>query len=382
MIATDLDGGSYLAPLRAGDGALRRYRRSLNLGSAVEAADALAAALSPSLTNPESCRVCAGGTPGEERIGALLSGTRAEVAQLARQWEGLGAALEWFRPVDWSEVEAAVRTLGDQLAALEFPAGAEWRPVPRGGYIALGLLASYLRTPRADLRPEAKYTRTLVLVDDLILTGRRMRRALAEAGDRPVVVAALFAVPAALQALREAETTVLACLYGAEVKELALPPHDRPGNGGYYAARSEHLCLPWNEPERGLWNAETGQWELAWPLLPAAARLRPETPAPTALRQPAARGPRYPNPEVLWVEDGAGITLGRWDTGETYGLREAGASFWRQLVTAGSVEAALASLAAEYAAPIEELARDLDEFATWCEAEGLLLPAGRDPGDG
>lgn len=192
------------------------------------------------------------------------------------------ASTRW--QVEYGEAEALSGRLAQRLREVLSPeemAVAEWRGIPRGGLIVLGMLAYHLDLPRhrlpggsgpggrpdptvdprlppereagsggprgaagasalpdpdsdavaaSDSRPAplaAPPAAPLVLVDDCALSGLRLRQTLealaAEPGgaERTVVVAHLLSAPALRRAVVEGEPRVRACLAGADLADLS-----------------------------------------------------------------------------------------------------------------------------------------------------------------
>lgn len=184
--------------------------------------------------------------------------------------------------LNYPEVERAVQELADRLRAElgdEALATASFVGVPRGGLIVLGMLAYVLglrseQLGRVDGRP-------VVVVDDIVISGNRMLRWLAEHEPRePVLIATLFSAPP-LRRTAVADARVAAVVSARDLTDrspaVGTGEHEswsdrwrsrEPDVKSWFLGQTEHVCFPWNEPDIAVWNPVLERVERAWRLVP------------------------------------------------------------------------------------------------------------------
>ena len=331
--------------------------------------------------------------------------TRERLGQLASQLARVGYAARY---VSYTEAERLTEVLAsrlierygrDELTKLEY------RAIPRGGTIVLGMLAYALDLPahalqvrhdRAAPNPE----RPIVVVDDCILSGMRLKQHLGFPGDRRVILAALFA-PAALGD----RTTVgnrpvdwnsavllddlAPQLYGDGYSTWLDSWTRRLGDSVLWIGQPEHLCFAWSEPESAFVNAATGEVEAGFRLVPPNRCLRARiaqtaaVPGDSADRVQVHRdgpGPLNAPPNVVAAQiGGQRIAVARFagdchdPVDECYLLEESGSDMWTQFITHGTVEQASHNLGSWYDADPAAIAADAEALAEALVEMGLLV---------
>lgn len=320
----------------------------------------------------------------EVRSGHLGDADRARLEELASRvsqerrrllYIGYGQAEE--------ECERLASLLVSELGAREL-SGFSFRPIPRGGFIVLGMLAYLLDLPRERLSAPEVAGQPVVLVDDCALTGARFSAALRTTA-APRVVFAHLRSPRGLRAAVEAREPRVQCLAAhdladdaesmpeAELQEWRELWRGRLGSDRYYLGRVEPVAFAWSEPDRLLWNAASGRLEEAWRLASPAECLRTR-----GRLGPAAAGPPEPRwraaSTVASADLGHEVWLCDTEGGRVISLEGTAAAMWRRLARHGDPALAAAELAEEFEVESTLLRRDLDELARRLCERGLLEP--------
>ena len=350
---------------------------------------------------------------------AFGSFSRIDLARLHGLSLQLEFALSHTRYLDWPAVEEAVVRLAHGLTerfGADEVSGFRFCGVPRGGMIVLGLLSYAL-----DLSPQQlvridealQSEETLVIVDDCALTGVRFRQHLARTSAQNVVFCPLLAIPDLCRAIEAAEPKVAACVVAEELHDWAPELYgagydawrsgwaERKRGHSYWGGRPDHIGFPWSEPQTSFWNSVTGEMEPGWDILPAdrcfkhragatvveADSLQLCTPGP---------GPVRPADHVLWAQINDAIVVAAVpvdaaaaqqaadrptgpdpDPQPSPCLRLEGtaADMWDALLECGTMEAATAKLADVYDVDLPTLRRDLANFVTTLQNDGILTGA-------
>jgi hypothetical protein len=331
--------------------------------------------------------------------------------------EQLALIQEGARHIGYDEAEQLVETLGDLLVArygrTELRKFA-YRPIPRGGLIVLGMLSYVL-----DLRPDnMDSTGTdpavpVVVVDDCVISGMRLRRTLQQITG-PAIVASLLA-PTGLVEEVLAEKKVDSFIRVAELYDLAPGLHGsdyeqwreewrtRRGDSVFWIGRPEHISFAWTEPESTFLNRATGELEPGFHLAAASRCLRhrhhgdrADRVAPIeVIRRPTGlagedriqvhrNGPgplNAPDSVVaarisetrIAVADFAAVTED--EAAECYLLDGSAARMWSHVTTEGTVEAAVEAMTVEYETDRAVIEKDLSAFVDHLLSLGLLISA-------
>ncbi len=302
---------------------------------------------------------------------------RSRVAALLR------AAAGAVRFVGYRQAEGDCERLAARILK-RYPAdavaGFEFRGVPRGGLIVLGMLSYWLRLDARQLHADdvPARQRPLVLVDDCALTGRRFGEALAAAPERPVIFAHLYSHPRLRAAVAAAEDRVEACLAARDLATfdpgLAAGDEERwlerlPGKR-YWLGNAEPVCFAWSEPDRLFWNPAAGLFERGWRFAPPDRCLKHRTslgPAPAGAR----RSWRVPA-EVAVGEFEGRLRLYQARLDRAYLLSPVAAELWRALACWGDPEAAAARLTSLFEVGPETARADARAFVQRLAGAGLL----------
>ncbi len=311
----------------------------------------------------------------------------SETAWLQAQAHALSPACQRLRYVGYPQIQRDCETLAELLLGR---LGAEelrrcrFAAIPRGGLIVLGLLATALGLNRDQLiSPSAAHADdTLVLVDDCAVTGARVSHALEGCEARAVVFACLYSPLGLRSALEAQEPRILACLSASDLEGKEFTPEvvaafpEEPGVRRYWHGMPETLGLPWNEPDRMVWNAASGRYDLAWRIVPPELCLknRPVAGSPPVPIQvlPTPRGPLQPGASVIYANYQEKIVIADLDAGRSFRLDGSGSEAWQAIVQSGSVEGAADLLGQEYEASQDLLRQDLQRFASELLSQGLL----------
>lgn len=304
--------------------------------------------------------------------------------------EHIRTAIPWFidtlsrlRYVDYAQVEADCECLGKHLRehlsdeALE---NASFVGIPRGGTVVLGLLSYVLDLDHSQISPQNLDTGPLVVIDDCFLSGARVARFL---NDHPcpseVVIAGLYSHPDLRSAVERERPQVQTCvtardltdyapaIYGDDYEAWTARWERRETGQRYWTGIPEHLCFPWSEPDRGLWNAETEQTERAWTVVPSDQCLKTRfgdqaDSEGTIQVQRSTSGAITVPPEVFYATFSDRVLVGRAEAEKCLELNGSAADFWTALVTYETISEAQTALCQQYDVEPERLASDLRTF--------------------
>jgi hypothetical protein len=358
---------------------LRHYRRSLGLRSDRAALVALAAAIGTSPVWSDKARIVFLARAESEPVLGILCDGDVDPHTIAIQARAFEKTLGRLRYIGYPQVEEAVAELADQLRSQLGAREVRSLPyvaIPRGGLIVLGMLASMLDLPRAQVSGQAVSKGPLVVVDDCAQSGARFGAFLASRPEPQVVFAHLFSHPELRAAIEEREPRVVACVAARDLHDhgpetLAdgfAEAHSRwvarLGCQRYWIGYCERLCFPWNEPERVIWNPTKADVEMAWKLVPppycfkaggTAAKLDIQI-------QPSSHGRLRPSPAVLFGRWNRETVVARIDSGEVLLLPGSADAMWWALVKTGDLTAAHRELISRYEIDAETLRTDLSNF--------------------
>lgn len=300
----------------------------------------------------------------------------------------LSEAGDRLRFLGWADVERACQRLATRLRErLSEPFLAEARVIgiPRGGLIAAGLLAYELGLSRQHVGTSGPDD-TVILVDDCILSGVRIKQALETLDAASVVVASLFAPAAIHDAIEATDERLLLSISGEDLRD-----HGPTLLGdGYEAWRHEwgprvqqrlHTSLldlvifPWNEPEVRLWNRETNQVEPHWWLAPQEACIahRGAQPAMEITIVDDLPGCDRIADHVVPVETAGGTALVDIVGGGGVMLAGTAAALWAAWLDAADVEDAALRVAQQYNTPASVVRDDLEEMLADLGERGLVV---------
>jgi hypothetical protein len=329
-----------------------------------------------------------GASPGMAVVGDLDPAAIARVEELLDQVE---EATETVRYVSYPQAVVDVQVLAERLeqrftrAVLD---EAVFRPVPRGGFIVLGMLslAMGLRHEQLDSPPNDD-ERLVVLVDDCALSGHRMHQTLRKTRAQRVALAFLYAPTELCRNIELREDRVQGCVaarrlrdvgpelfgtgYGAWVDRWA----GRLGEDRYWIGRPEAVSFAWKDPDRSFVNRATGQREAAWRVVPGNSVPPPARSSGNALRiqtQPEAKGPLQPAKEVFFAEIGGTVVIAHTDHASAIELSAVAGAFWCAIVEGGSVSEAADRLHDNYDTDRARLETDLGRFVDDLLERGLL----------
>lgn len=386
-MASTPDAGPGFGILRLEPASLLSYRRTLGLRSDRSALIALARAIAASPGGPAAATFVVRPEP-EPVLGISAEGL--DPVRLRLQLHAAASGIGRLRYIGYGAAEDAVERLAARLVE-RFGAEAvrrfRYAPLPRGGLVVLGLLASRLGLPVERLSvapPDAAGDAPLVVVDDCALSGGRFAAFLQDCPARQVIFTPLWSPPALRAAIEAGEPRVLACLAahdledGDEAREQWRRRLDGPRYG---PGTGERIAFPWNEPDRVVWNPDTGEVELGWKLVPPELCLKQrggaEPPArPRIQVQPRGRGPWRPASTVLFAAHRQETVLQRLDTGEVFRLPGTAHALWRALLRSGDPAAASRLLLSRYQVAPATLEADLASFLRTLRERGLVEPSG------
>ncbi len=159
-------------------------------------------------------------------VGEVDAAGRARLLALEGLLEEASARL---RIVSWADVETACERLAARIVDRLGPAAVErclLVPIPRGGLVVAGLLAYALGVPRERVVALAEAARgdddrVVVLVDDCILSGVRLREVVSTVTAHRLMVATLYSHPDLRDAVELREPRVVACVAAEDLQDHA-----------------------------------------------------------------------------------------------------------------------------------------------------------------
>jgi hypothetical protein len=257
----------------------------------------------------------------------------------------------------------------------------------------LGLLAYMLDLQRAQLDDHFNPRDPLIVVDDCVLSGLRLKSLLDRCENERVVIACLYSHPAVRDSALSREPRLLDFIYA---RELGASPSSRCedgaqqdysakiGDGRYWFGGLEFVCFAWNEPDRIFWDAATESIESRWHIIPPELCLKhrgsvnPEV-APTVQLQPRGVGPLAPSANALFGEHEGEIIIGNLVTKEYFGLEGVAADAWLAIVREGSVASAIEAITRKYDADEATVSHDLQRLTGELIERGLLEESRENP---
>jgi hypothetical protein len=385
-------------PLSARDLDFRRVgssRPPANGHNSVEDLQRLAQTLAASAAWQEMVRavlvIRQGEIPGLALLGYFNAAQRIQIESLRWQLENL---LPRILYVSYRQAEDACENLAERLVERfgrqelrEF----SFRPIPRGGFIVLGMLAYVLDLRPAQLAPSPPSDVPLVLTDDCAISGVRFSNMLDHCENRQVIFSHLYSHPDLRIAIERREPRVLGCVsaqdladhapayYGDQYEAWRERWRQRP-NAGYWIGQPDHVCFSWNEPDTVFWNPVTELTETAWRLLPIELclknrrRLAPED--ERVQLQPVGKGPLRPSGKVVFGELEGRVIVGNIETAQSFELADVAADMWRAIVEHGNLEDVEKALAASYHVERARLRDDLRGMVRGLREQGLLEETG------
>lgn len=314
--------------------------------------------------------------------------------------EHIRGALPWFidalsrlRYVDYDQVEADCARLGRQLREHltdEALQEASFVGIPRGGTVVLGLLSYVLDLDHPQINPRDRSSGPLVVVDDCFLSGARLAEFLERhRAPSQIVIAGLYAHPELranlIRKRRRVQTCVTAsdltdyapAIYGSEYEAWAARWKDRARGPRYWTGITEHLCFPWSEPDRGIWNPNAERTDEAWRVVPPSRCLKTRfaadrhTDDSIQIQHPVSDTISL-TPGVFYALFSDRALVGGSTSGDCVELTGSGVDFWKALVTSETVSDAETALRQKYDGEPERLTSDLRTFVETLVDHDLL----------
>lgn len=257
-----------------------------------------------------------------------------------------------LRFLDYQQAEKAAEKLAGQFkttfSANELAKFA-FLPIPRGGYIVLGMLAYALNLkPNQLLTYPEQVDKPLIIVDDCSLTGFRFHQYLKKTNSPQVVFAHLLSAKSLRQRILEQEDSVSHCIAAQDLAERPLLKNSEAlGSPHYWAGNTDLVAFSWSEPSLLTsllsTNKSNEKWHLVSPQQCLNNRIELEVPANYSTI------PNLYIPESLlyYWHDGV-LILADSNSGEVYKLQGEAAAMWRALAVLGHQIPATNWLKAEY----------------------------------
>ncbi len=328
--------------------------------------------------------------PALAAVGFFDESTEKRLKQMSGH---LQSAIDRLRYVRYANAEEACGRLGQKLqqeVGSELLQEAHATGVPRGGLIVLGMLSYVLNLRHEQLEGTPPEDASLLLVDDIALTGNRLHRFLQVHPSRNVVVATLFSHPELREAVVTEESRVTAFVSAYDLNDHVrerkdhetwkLKWRERQTGKRYWSGQPEHVCFPWSEPDIAVWNPETEAIQEGLRIIPPDYCLRnarlaaaSEHDASRVQRQPEANGPIKPPAEVFFGRIQESIIVANPEAGVCIELQDTGAAIWQSVVSHGTEEAVVEDLLATYDIEREALSEHVTRFFDELIDNHLLL---------
>ena len=289
----------------------------------------------------------------------------------------LAASLEdEVRLLDYSQVEEAVERLAalllEQIPREELKARA-FLPIPRGGFVVLGMLSYFLELEPDQLIVAPDDRRRKVLVDDAALSGSRLKQTIGALDDEEIWVAHIASHPD-LRLAVTADHRVAGCVAAIDLAALPAPP-DRPWGSledrAYWTGDPELVVFPWSEPDQVLWDEANQRLESGWRLVSPEKSLKTRAMLGPPSSRRSQRQLRFPERLAIGKFDD-GLLLCPLDSEDVYRLDEVAGSIWGALGTLGDVEAAIDHLTREFSIDQSILVADVTSLSEQLIEAGLL----------
>lgn len=327
-------------------------------------------------------------------LGILFEEQVSDTRSLEVRAAQLPLSLELLRFRSWEDVTEDAAVLADQIRAELGDDGvrqARWVAIPRGGRIVLGLLSYLLDLPPS---PPAVDDAPVVIVDDCILSGRRLQERLSDLEIDPdsdarrektleVFVATLYSNPAARESVAAQESSIkriysahdledhAAEVYGEDVEAWKERWSSRTDAEGVWIGLPDHVCFPWNEPDTGLWN---GTDEIrAWRVLPSEICMKNRARCGESLESSVMAdegGYLVPCSDVLVGPVGESLVVASRGTGRSAMLSGSASDMWEVSIRAGDRGLAARELTSRFGVDEAVVRHDLERF------EARLIEAG------
>jgi hypothetical protein len=305
----------------------------------------------------------------------------------------LDQRLERLLPMGYAEVEANCARLGDRLRAHLGDRGVATCSLiglPRGGLVVAALLSYHLGISgeRVGTVASASNSGPRVLVDDLILSGARLRSWLRSYEGPPLVLAHLASVPACREAILATEPLVAASVAATDLQDYAATDHDDGWRArwrerspeDYWTGEPDNVVFPWNEPDLAIWNPQLERAEDGWRVVPPAWCVKNRARAGSIVDEvqevrSADIGQIRPAPEVIWARFERATVLAGIHDDQAFRLVGPAERWWNEILLHGDDEAAVSTVAAYYGAPRAMVRDDLRRLAEQLRERQLIVDA-------
>ena len=385
------DGYLWL-PLALAPGALSHYGRALDLAAAqIPSSLARAIAASPVWAHLPATVIVARSEPGP--FLALLGQYRPDdLPLLSALLANLRDACSHLRYLSQAEIEAGcqrlARLLVDRFGRKRL-SQASFLAIPRGGRYILEMLVEILglEPPQPKASSPAG---EVVVVDDCALSGFRFRESLQLHPAERVIFAHLFSHPKLRKAIEEKEPKVTACVSAWDLASRELPAsqdaahrrqgwQQRLGEERYWIGPLEHVCFPWTEPDRLVWNANKEETQVAWRLIPPELCLKNQvdegtTTAEVQVQSQGAGGFKL-GQKVLYARLERRTLVVNLATEDCLSLESVTRDMWHSLLAENGLDAAVAALQDRYEVDRGSLFADLRALAQQLVERGMLETA-------
>lgn len=290
--------------------------------------------------------------------------------------------------IDYQEAERACEELAVNILRIYSRQELEsftFTPLPRGGFIVLGMLSYILDLHPTQLDADLDSSNPLVIVDDCALSGHRFADFLLKTTSSHVVFAHLYSHPELRTAILASEPRVKHCIAAQDLvdhswehaRELAEHQawldrwQQRLGPKRYWLGEVDPICFAWSEPEHLFWNEAMEQVQSTWQFLPPHLCLKNKWSLGLPPKAVSKREWQAP-PTIIsgWFD--LVLWLCNVDKRQVCSLQDVAADIWRTLAVYGDEDAAVEYLLGNYEIDEGTLRDDLRAFANELLGKGLL----------
>lgn len=299
--------------------------------------------------------------------------TKLEKIELFALSVHAGELRKHLRFVDYQQAEQAAIQLAQTFKSLfSTDELAEFRylPIPRGGFVVMGMLAYAL-----NLKPEQLLThptqtdKTVVIVDDCALSGLRFHGFLEKTTAPHIIFAHLFSAEALRQSILEQENRVTHCIAAHDLAERLLSPSTQMplGSQHYWQGSTEMVAFAWSEPTLLTTQLTTNQIAENWHLISPQACLNNRMTLGISGNSANTSTIRVPE-SLLYRWQAEVLLLANSTSGEFYKLENLPAAMWRALTVFGHLDPALNWLQTNFSVSRESL----ELFLETAVSDGIL----------
>jgi len=302
----------------------------------------------------------------------------------------LSKSIEIYRAnlayVDYKQAEKYCEALAAQILKVYTPDEIQsfyFKAIPRGGFIVLGMLSYALNLKPGQFKEDLE--KPVVIVDDCIISGARIAKALEKTDNDHVIIATLYSHPELRKTILEKEKKVKHFFSANDLFDRASEnfpdlndyknwkkrTKKRMGGKRYWIGQPDIVGFAWNEPDYPFWNNSTEKLEDGWRHIPPHKCLKnkmrfgiePDEEINDEIRMSSFISFGIFN-ENIW--------LFNTKTDEILALDDVAAQIFSALMVYGNMDSAVKHLLKLYDAPENLIRNDVQELVNGLLEKGVL----------